>query len=93
MGTGRFRFFICVLIVGEALVAVLGHSRMGMQAEVVRDVVVSTVVPFYWFAAIRRFYGTGTLAAVLYAVLMTAADVLIANLLNVLILALMIEAA
>jgi Protein of unknown function (DUF3667) len=86
-------FSMLVLTVGDIVTLTIGRGSVGDMAFIYRNNIVAYLLPIYWFFAIRRFYGTRWSGSILYTVVITAANVLIAIGLNSLLLLLLVATA
>jgi Protein of unknown function (DUF3667) len=77
-------FTLLVLIAGDITTLILGRGTISDLAFSYRLNAAAFLLPIYWFFSIRRFYGTSWGGAACFAVVITAADVVVANVLNVL---------
>jgi Protein of unknown function (DUF3667) len=86
-------FFIVVLLFIEVGLGIFGRKHFADYDAVAQQWVGATLLPVYWFLAIRRFYGLRALPSLIGALIMWIGHVLIAFCLNFLVLALLIETA
>jgi Protein of unknown function (DUF3667) len=86
-------FTLLVMVVGDVVTLLLGRGSVSELAEAYRTNAAAVVLPFYWVFAIRRFYGTSWGGAIAYTLAITAAALLIAQVLDDLMLLLLIAAA
>ena len=86
-------FYIVILLLIEVAVGIFGRSHFAEYDVVARQWVAFTLLPVYWFLAIRSFYGLRALPSLFGALTMWVGHVLIAFCMNLLVLALLIETA
>jgi len=84
-------FAMLVLIVGDIVTLIAGRGSISDVAEGYRLNALAFALPIYWLFAIRHFYGTTWRGAVFYSVAITAANVVIATVINMLALVLLAE--
>ena len=86
-------FYIVVLLLVEVGVVIFGRSHFAEYDLDAQQWVGVTLLPAYWFLAIRRFYGLRALPSLFGALIMWVGHVSIAFCINLLVLALLIETA
>jgi hypothetical protein len=86
-------FYIVVLLLAEIFLSIAGRSHFADYDVEAQQWVGVTLLPLYWFLAIRRFYGLRALPSLFGALMMWIGQVLIALGMNLLVLALLIETA
>jgi hypothetical protein len=86
-------FYIIVLLLAEVALGVFGRSHFADYDVVAQQWAAVTLLPVYWYLAIRRFYGLRALPSLFGALIMWVGQVLIAFCMNLLVLALLIETA
>jgi hypothetical protein len=86
-------FYIVVMVLIEAALAIFARSHYASYDAQAQQLIALTLLPLYWFLAIRRFYRVRALPAVLGTVMIWIGNVLIAQCLNFLVLAILIESA
>lgn len=86
-------FFIGLVAAMEIAALLIGRGTIDPRAETIRDIATSIALPIYWFAAIKRFYGTGTGAAIGYAVVTTLINSAIGQVFNILVFSLLVVTA
>jgi hypothetical protein len=86
-------FYLLLCVAGDIIAAVFWHQEMQQVAYQIGSVVAITALPLYWCLSVRRFYRIGWPAATAVAMLLTVATALLANVLEVGLLAVIIETA
>jgi len=86
-------FYIVVLLFVEVGLGIFGRSHFADYDVDAQQWTGVTLLPVYWFLAIRRFYGLRALPSLLGALIMWVGHVLIAFCMNLLALVLLIETA
>jgi hypothetical protein len=86
-------FYIVVLLLAEVGLGIFGRSHFADYDVVAQQWVGVSLLPLYWFIAIRRFYGLRALPSLFGALLMWVGHVLVALCMNLLVIALLIETA
>ena len=86
-------FYILVLLLIELAIGIFARSHFAADALAAQQWVGITLLPVYWFFAIRRFYRLRALPSLITALIMWVGQVLIALCLNLGVLALLIETA
>jgi hypothetical protein len=86
-------FYIVVLLLVEVGLGIFGRSHFADYDIAAQQWAGATLLPVYWFLAIRRFYGLRGLPSLLGALIMWVGHALIALCMNLLVLALLIETA
>jgi hypothetical protein len=86
-------FYIVILLLAGVGIGIFGRSHFADYDVTAQTWAGVTLLPVYWFLAIRRFYGLRTLPSLFGALIMWVGHVLIALCLNLLVLALLIETA
>ncbi len=86
-------FYIVILLFVEILIGIFARVHFADYTVDAQQWVGFTLLPVYWFLAIRRFYGQRALPSLCAALMMWVGHVLIALCLNLLVLALLIETA
>lgn len=86
-------FFIVVLLLVEVGLGIFGRSHFADYDVDAQQWAGVTLLPVYWFLAIRRFYGLRALPSLFGALAMWVGHVLIAFCMNLTVLALLIETA
>ena len=86
-------FYIVVLLFVEIGLGIFGRSHFADYDVDAQQWAGATLLPVYWFLAIRRFYGLRALPSLFGALVMWVGHVLIALCFNLLVLALLIETA
>jgi hypothetical protein len=79
-------FLLLMMLVGDAITLIAGRGSVSELAQGYRINVPALLLPFYWLLAIHRFYGTTWLGAVFYVVAVSAATLVIAQVMNILVL-------
>jgi Protein of unknown function (DUF3667) len=86
-------FYIVVLLLVEVGLGIFGRSHFGDYDADAQKWAAVTLLPVYWFLAIRRFYGLRALPSLFGALIMWVGHVLIASCMNLLVLRLISETA
>ena len=86
-------FYIVILLFIEVGIGMFGRSHFADYDVNAQTWVGVTLLPVYWFLAIRRFYGLRAVPSLFATLIMWVCHVLIAFCLNLLVLALLIETA
>lgn len=86
-------FYIVILLLVEIGLGIFARSHFADYNVGAQQWVALTLLPVYWFLAIRRFYGLRALPSLFGALMMWVGHVLIAQCMNLLVLALLIETA
>ena len=86
-------FYIVVLLLVEVGLGIFGRSHFADYDVDAQQWAGATVLPVYWFLAIRRFYGLRALPSLFGALIMWVGHASIALCMNLLVLALLIETA
>jgi hypothetical protein len=86
-------FYIVILLLIDVGLGIFGRSHFADYDVIAQQWVAVTLLPVYWFLAIRRFYGLRALPSLFGALMMWLGQVLIALCMNLLVLALLIEIA
>jgi hypothetical protein len=86
-------FYIVVLLIVEVGLGIFSRSHFADYDVDAEQWAAVTLLPVYWFLAIRRFYGLRALPSLFGALIMWVGQVLIALCMNLLVLALLIETA
>jgi hypothetical protein len=86
-------FYIAVLLLVEVGLGIFGRSHFADYDVDAQQWAGATVLPVYWFLAIRRFYGLRALPSLFGALIMWVGHASIALCMNLLVLALLIETA
>jgi hypothetical protein len=86
-------FYIVILLLAEVGIGIFGRSHFVDYDVNAQTWAGLTLLPVYWFLAIRRFYGLQPLPTLFGALIMWVGHVLISFCLNLLVLALLIETA
>jgi hypothetical protein len=86
-------FYIVVLLLAEVGIGIFGRSHFADYDIDAQQWAGATLLPVYWFLAIRRFYGLRALPSLFGTLIMWVGQVLVAFCLNILVLALLIETA
>ena len=86
-------FYIVVLLLVEVGLGIFGRSHFADYDLAAQQWTAVTLLPVYWFLAIRRFYGLRALPSLIGALIMWVGHVLIAFCMNLVVLALLIETA
>jgi hypothetical protein len=86
-------FYIVILLLVEIVLGIFRRSHFADYNVAAQQWVAITLLPVYWFLAIRRFYGLRALPSLFGAAVMWLGHVLIALCMNLLVLALLIETA
>jgi hypothetical protein len=84
-------FYLTLCVVGDIVAGLLWYREMPQAAYQVDSWLALTALPLYWCLGVRRFYRTGWPAAIVIAVLLTVGTALLANVLEVGMLAAIIE--
>ena len=84
---------IVILLLVEVGLGIFGRSHFADYNAAAQQWIALTLLPVYWFLAIRRFYGLRALPSLFGALIMWVGQVLIALCMNLLVLALLIETA
>jgi hypothetical protein len=84
-------FYLLLSVAGDIVASLLWHREMPRAAYRIGSVLAVTALPLYWCLSVRRFYRTGWPAAITVAVLLTVGTALLANVLEVGMLAVIIE--
>jgi Protein of unknown function (DUF3667) len=85
-------FFLATLALGDLVLALFWRRQM-VDISYPNQFLALTALPIYWCLAIRRFYGVKLPAALGAAVVLTLGNGLVANVLDIMVLALLIETA
>jgi len=80
-----------VLLISELLVGAATRHPLGNLEALLQSLVAMFALPFYWFFAIRRFYGIRKFLSAVSAILMTAAHAVIAVGFTTIVYAILIE--
>ncbi len=83
-------FYLLVTALAQLLLPWLGREHSSVAEGVLQTVLSVTVLPAYWYLAIRRFYGLGVPSSAAAAIAITIGNALIALILNTAIYALLI---
>jgi hypothetical protein len=86
-------FYIVVLLLAEVGLGIFARGHFAEYDVDAQSWAGATLLPVYWFLAIRRFYGLRALPSLLGALIMWVGQVLLAFCMNLLVLALLIETA
>jgi hypothetical protein len=86
-------FYIVVLLLVEVGLGIFGRSHFADYDVDAQQWAAVTLLPIYWFLAIRRFYGLRALPSLFGTLIMWVGQLLIALCMNLLVLALLIETA
>jgi hypothetical protein len=86
-------FYIVILLLVDVGLGIFGRSHFADYDVDAQQWVGATLLPVYWFLAIRRFYGLRALPSLFGALMMWVGHALIALCMNLLVLALLIETA
>jgi hypothetical protein len=86
-------FYIVILLLVEVGLGIFGRSHFADYNAAAQQWIALTLLPVYWFLAIRRFYGLRALPSLFAAAVMWVGHVLIVFCMNLLVLALLIETA
>jgi hypothetical protein len=86
-------FYIVILLLVDIGLGIFGRSHFDDYDVVAQTSVAITLLPVYWFLAIRRFYGLRALPSLFGALMMWVGQALIAYCMNLLVLALLIVTA
>lgn len=86
-------FFIVVMDLIEAGLGLFARTHYASYDAQAQQLIALTLLPLYWFVAIRRFYGVRVPFAVFGTAMIWIGNVLIAQCLNLLVLAILIESA
>jgi hypothetical protein len=84
-------FYLLLCVAGDVVAALFWHREMPQAAYQIGSALAITALPLYWCLSVRRFYRTGWPAAIAVAVLLTIATALLATVLQVGMLAVIIE--
>src|ERR1700722_16273030 len=84
-------FYLLLCVAGDIVAGLLWYRDMPQAAYQVGSVLALTALPLYWCLGVRRFYRIGWPAAIVIAVLLTVGTALLANVLEVGMLAAIIE--
>jgi hypothetical protein len=84
-------FYLLLCVAGDVVAALFWHQEMQQAAYQIASVLALTALPLYWCFSARRFYRIGWPAAIAVAVLLTISTALLANVLQVGMLAVIIE--
>ena len=93
LGLSVATFYILVVAVGELALIVTRQTRIGPIDGLLRQGVGGTLLPIYWFFAIRRFYGARAWRAARDTIFVTTSQVVIAISMNIGIFALLAATA
>jgi Protein of unknown function (DUF3667) len=85
-------FFLATLALGDLVLALFFRQQL-VNISYPNQLLALTALPIYWCLAIRRFYGVKLPAALGAAVVLTLGNGLVADVLNFMVLALLIETA
>ena len=86
-------FYIVILLLVDIGLGIFGRSHFADYDVDAQKWVGVTLLPLYWFLAIRRFYGLRALPSLFGALMMWVGQALIAYCMNLLVLALLIVTA
>jgi hypothetical protein len=84
-------FYLLLCVVGDVVAALFWHQEMQQAAYQIGSVLAVSALPLYWCLSVRRFYQTGWPTAIVVAVLLTIGTALLATVLQVGMLAVIIE--
>ena len=84
-------FYLLLCVAGDVVAAVFWHQEMQQVAYQIGSVLAATAMPLYWCLSVRRFYLTGWPVSIAVALLLTIGTALIATVLQVGLLAVIIE--
>ena len=84
-------FYLVLCVAGDVMAGVFWHQEMQQAAYQISSLLAVTALPLYWCLSVRRFYRTGWPAAIALAVLLTIGTALLATMLQVGMLAVIIE--
>jgi predicted nucleic acid-binding protein len=85
--------YIAVIVVGELLFGAVARHRFGDFDGTLQHLAGVSVLPVYWFLAIRRFYGLRTVFSASAAIVVTAVHAAVAVSLNAIVYAILIFTA
>jgi hypothetical protein len=86
-------FYLLLCVAGDVVAALFWHEQMPLAAYQIGSVLAATALPVYWCLSVRRFYRTGWPAAIAVAVLLTISTAALATVLQIGMLAAIIETA
>lgn len=86
-------FYIVLMVVVEVGLGIFARSQFAAYDAQAQQLIALSLLPIYWFLAIRKFYSLNVLPALIGTVLLWCANIVIAFCLNLLVLALLIESA
>jgi hypothetical protein len=84
-------FYLALCVVGDGVAVVFWHQEMQLAAYQIGSLLAVSAVPLYWCLSARRFYRIGWPASIAVAVLVTIGTALLATVLQVGMLAVIIE--
>jgi Protein of unknown function (DUF3667) len=84
-------FYLLLCVAGDVVAALFWHQEMQQAAYQLGSLLAVTALPLYWCLSVRRFYLTGWTVSIALAVLLTIGTALIATVLQVGLLAVIIE--
>jgi hypothetical protein len=93
LGLNVAAFLVAAIVAGELLFGAVARHRFADFDGVLQELLVLSALPLYWFLAIRRFYGLRTSWSVAAAIVVTAAQIVIALSMSTLVYAILIETA
>ena len=86
-------FYIFVMTVVDVGIGIIARSHFADYDLQAQQWLAFTLLPLYWFLAIRRFYEVGAPAAAIGTILVWTGNVVITLCLNIVVLAILIESA
>ena len=84
-------FYLLLCVAGDVVAFLFWHQEMQLAAYQIGSLIATTALPLYWCLSVRRFYRTGWPAAIAVAVLVTIGTALLATVLQIGMLAVIIE--
>jgi hypothetical protein len=84
-------FYLLLCVAGDVVAALFWHREMQQAAYQIGSALAATALPLYWCLSVRRFYFTRWPVAIAVAVLLTIGTALLATVLQVGMLAVIIE--
>ncbi len=84
-------FYLLLCVAGDIVAALFWHQEMQQAAYQIGSVLAVTALPVYWCLSVRRFYLVGWPIAMLVGVLLTIGTALLATVLQIGLLAVIIE--
>ncbi len=86
-----YAFYLLLCVAGDVVADLFWHREMPQAAYQIGSVLAISALPLYWCLSVRRFYRIGWPAAIAVAVLLTIGTALLASVLQIGMLAVIIE--